>query len=72
LIESVDRIQGIAATHDLLSSTVLGVAPVDEIAPQDRGHRAGNLVAAPPAPAIRIGQRAFPVPSEQRRRWQSS
>ncbi len=65
LIESVDRIQGIAATHDLLSSTVLGVAPVDEIARKIVGIVQGNLV--PPHLHLRfvIGSAPFPVPSEQ-------
>src|SRR5207302_10450684 len=44
LMESVDRIQGIAATHDLLSNTQLGMAPVDEIARKIVGILRGNIV----------------------------
>lgn len=65
LIESVDRIQGIAATHDLLSNTHLGMAPVDDIARKIVGIVRGNLV--PPQLSIRfhIGAAPFHVPSEQ-------
>ena len=65
LIESVDRIQGIAATHDLLSSTQLGVAPVDEIARKIVGIVRGNLV--PPQLNIRfyVGAAPFHLPTEQ-------
>jgi two-component sensor histidine kinase len=65
LVESVDRIQGIAATHDLLSNTQLGMAPVDEIARKIVGIVRGNLV--PPQLHVRfdIANAPYPVPSEQ-------
>ena len=65
LEENVSRIQGIAATHDLLSGAQLGMAPVDEIARKIVGIVRGNLV--PPELHIRfhIGHAPFPVPSEQ-------
>jgi two-component system, sensor histidine kinase PdtaS len=65
LEENVSRIQGIAATHDLLSTAELGMAPVDEIARKIVGIVRGNLV--PPELHIRfhINRAPFPVPSEQ-------
>jgi two-component sensor histidine kinase len=65
LVESVDRIQGIAATHDLLSTTQLGMAPVDEIARKIVGIVRGNLV--PPQLRVRfaIANAPYPVPSER-------
>lgn len=65
LVESVDRIQGIAATHDLLSNTQLGMARIDEIARKIVGIVRGNLV--PPHLTLRfhIGSIAYDVPSEQ-------
>lgn len=65
LVESVDRIQGIAATHDLLSHAELGRAPVDEIARKIVGIVSGNLV--PPQQHIRfvVGRAPFAVPTEQ-------
>ncbi len=65
LVESVDRIQGIAATHDLLSNTQLGMAPVDDIARKIVGIVRVNLV--PPQLHVRFGiaSAPYPVPSEQ-------
>lgn len=65
LVESVDRIQGIAATHDLLSHAELGRAPIDEIARKIVGIVSGNLV--PPQQHIKfaVGQAPFAVPTEQ-------
>ena len=65
LVESVDRIQGIAATHDLLSNAQLGMAPLDEIARKIVGIVRGNLV--PPHLHIRfhIGAAPYHMPSEQ-------
>ncbi|MGH2517944.1 MAG: histidine kinase dimerization/phosphoacceptor domain -containing protein, partial [Ktedonobacterales bacterium] len=65
LLESVDRIQAIVATHDLLSNTQLGSAPIDEIARKIVGILRGNLV--PPHLHLRfhIGAAPFPVPTEQ-------
>jgi two-component sensor histidine kinase len=65
--ENVARIQGIAATHDLLSNTntQLGMAPVDEIARKIIGIVRGNLV--PPTLRMRfsIGSVPYYVSSEQ-------
>jgi two-component sensor histidine kinase len=52
LIEVVDRIQGIAATHDLLSGVQLGVARMDEIARKIVGIVRSNLV--PPEVHVRF------------------
>ncbi len=64
LVESVDRIQGIAATHDLLSNTQLGMAPLDDIARKIVGIVRGNLV--PPHLHIRfhIGAAPYHMPTE--------
>jgi len=56
--ESIDRIQGIAATHDLLSKTQLGVAAVDEIARKIVGITRSNT--APPELQIRFKISAAP------------
>lgn len=65
LVESVDRIQGIAATHDLLSNAQLGMAQLDEIARKIVGIVRGNLV--PPHLSIRfhIGSAPYRLPTEQ-------
>ncbi|HLZ22159.1 MAG TPA: GAF domain-containing protein [Ktedonobacterales bacterium] len=65
LLESVDRIQSIVATHDLLSNTQLGSAPVDEIVRKIVGILRGNLV--PPQLNLRfhIGHAPYPMPTEQ-------
>jgi two-component sensor histidine kinase len=65
LVESVDRIQGIAATHDLLSKSELGRAPIDEIARKIAGIVQGNLV--PPQLRLQFAIRAAPIqlPTEQ-------
>ena len=65
LLESVDRIQSIVATHDLLSNTQLGSAPVDEIARKIVGILRGNLV--PPHLNLRfhIGPMPYQMPTEQ-------
>ena len=52
LTEIVDRIQGIAATHDLLSTAQLGVARADEIARKIVGIVRSNLV--PPDMRVRF------------------
>lgn len=65
LLESVDRIQGIAATHDLLSNTQLGMAPVDEIARKIVGILRGNIVPPQLAVRFRIGAAPYLLPSEQ-------
>lgn len=65
LVESVDRIQSIAATHDLLSSTQLGRARADDIARKIVGISQGNLL--PPDLHVRftVGAAAIDLPSEQ-------
>ncbi|MEO7000515.1 MAG: GAF domain-containing protein, partial [Ktedonobacterales bacterium] len=63
--ETVDRIQGIAATHDLLSNTELGMARIDEIARKIADIVRSNM--APPHLRLnfRIGQAPYLVPTEQ-------
>jgi two-component sensor histidine kinase len=65
LAESIGRIQGIAATHDLLSREQLGMAAVDDIARKIVGIVQGNLVP----PQLRLEMQVEPcrarVPSEQ-------
>lgn len=65
LAESVGRIQGIAATHDLLSREQLGIAAVDDIARKIVGIVQGNLLP----PDLRVEMHIEPcrahVPSEQ-------
>jgi two-component system, sensor histidine kinase PdtaS len=65
LAESVGRIQGIAATHDLLSSDQLGMASVDDIARKIVGIVQANLV--PPQLHLTMSVDPCPahVPSEQ-------
>lgn len=65
LAETVNRIQGIAATHDLLSTGEVGMAPVDEIARKIVGVVSGNFI--PPDLHVRfsIGAAPYLLPSEQ-------
>jgi two-component sensor histidine kinase len=65
LAESVNRIQGIAATHDLLSREDVGMATVEEIARKIAGIASANL--APPAFRLRLHVSAdnIWVPSRQ-------
>ncbi|HEX6122851.1 MAG TPA: GAF domain-containing protein, partial [Ktedonobacterales bacterium] len=65
LVEIVERIQGIAATHDLLSTAKLGMARMDEIARKIAGIVRGNLV--PPQLRVRfqIGVVPYYLPSDQ-------
>jgi two-component system, sensor histidine kinase PdtaS len=65
LLESVERIQGIAATHDLLSTNQLGVAGIDEIARKIAIIVQSNLV--PPQMSIRfkIGAVPYYLPTEE-------
>ena len=65
LLESVERIQGIAATHDLLSSTQLGVAPVDQIARKIVGVVRGNLVPPHLRVHFAVGNAPYHMPTEQ-------
>jgi len=63
--ESVDSIQGIAAAHDLLSGSLLGMAPLDELARKICGIVGSNLV--PPQMHIRfsVNPAPFNVASEE-------
>jgi two-component sensor histidine kinase len=65
LAESVNRIQGIAATHDLLSREDVGMATVEEIARKIAGIASANL--APPEFHLRLQVSAdgIWVPSRQ-------
>lgn len=65
LAESVNRIQGIAATHDLLSREDVGMATVEEIARKIAGIVSANL--APPDFRLRLDVSAdnIRVPSRQ-------
>ena len=65
LSESIDNIQGIAAAHDLLSGSQLGVAPLDELARKICGIVGSNLV--PPELHIRfhVNPAPFYVASEE-------
>jgi two-component system, sensor histidine kinase PdtaS len=65
LLGSVERIQGIAATHDLLSSTQLGVAPVDQIARKIVGVVRGNLVPPQLRVHFAVGNAPYHMPTEQ-------
>jgi two-component sensor histidine kinase len=65
LTETVDRIQGIAATHDLLSTNQLGVAPIDEIARKIVGIVRGNLVPQDLSLRFAVGPAPMRLQSEQ-------
>jgi two-component sensor histidine kinase/putative methionine-R-sulfoxide reductase with GAF domain len=65
MIESVDRIQGIAATHDLLSTAQLGVARIDEIARKIVGIVRSNLVPPDTHVRFQIGVLPYYLPSDQ-------
>jgi two-component system, sensor histidine kinase PdtaS len=65
LAESVGRIQGIAATHDLLSREHLGMASVDDIARKIVGIVQGNLVPPQLRLQMHVEPRRIHVPSEQ-------
>ncbi len=65
LAETVRRIQGIVATHDLLSTGEVGMAPIDEIARKIVGVVSGNFI--PPDLHVRfhVGDTPYLLPSEQ-------
>lgn len=63
--EIEERIQGIAATHDLLSTNQLGVAPVEDIARKIVGIVRGNLVPADLSLRFAIGPAPMRLQSEQ-------
>jgi two-component sensor histidine kinase len=65
LVEIVERIQGIAATHDLLSTAKLGVARIDEIARKIAGIVRGNLVPPQLRVHFQIGVVPYYLPSDQ-------
>lgn len=65
LAETVRRIQGIAATHDLLSTGEVGMAPVDEIARKIVGVVNGNFIPLDLHVRFHIGAAPYLLPSEQ-------
>ena len=65
LAETVRRIQGIAATHDLLSTGEVGMAPVDEIARKIVGVVSGNFIPLNLHVRFHVGSAPYLLPSEQ-------
>ncbi len=65
LAETVTRIQGIAATHDLLSTGEVGMAPVDEIARKIVGVVSGNFIPLDLHVRFHVGAAPYLLPSEQ-------
>lgn len=65
LLESVERIQGIAAAHELLSTNVLGVARIDEIARKIAMIVQGNLVPPHMTIRFRVGTIPYSLPTEE-------
>ena len=63
--EIEERIQGIAATHDLLSTNQLGMAPVEDIARKIVGIVRGSLVPADLSVRFVIGPAPMRLQSEQ-------
>lgn len=63
--ESMDRIQGITAAHELLSTGRLGMAPIDEIVRKIVG--VSRINAAPPSLRLRfrIGKAPYYLPTDQ-------
>lgn len=65
LLESVERIQGIAATHDLLSTNQLSVARIDEIARKIAMIVQANLVPPHMTIRFRVGSIPYFLPTEE-------
>ncbi|HEX8732563.1 MAG TPA: GAF domain-containing protein [Ktedonobacterales bacterium] len=65
LAESVRRMQGIAATHDLLSTGEVGMAPVDEIARKIVGVLSGAYISPDMQVRFSVGPAPYLLPSEQ-------
>ncbi|MGH2505519.1 MAG: histidine kinase dimerization/phosphoacceptor domain -containing protein, partial [Ktedonobacterales bacterium] len=65
LAETVRRIQGIAATHDLLSRGEVGMASVDEIARKIVGVLDGAFVSPDMRVRFTVGAAPYLLPSEQ-------
>lgn len=65
LLESVERIQGIAAAHDLLSTSLLSVARIDEIARKIAMIVQSNLVPPTMSIRFRIGSIPYFLPTEE-------
>ncbi len=65
LTETVGRIQGIAAIHDLLTVGEVGVARIDEIARNIVGVVQSNLVPPTLRIAFEIGSAPYMLPTEQ-------
>ena len=65
LAESIRRIQGIAATHDLLSTGEVGMAPVDEIARKIVGVIKAAYISPDMRVRFTVGAAPYLLPSEQ-------
>jgi two-component sensor histidine kinase/putative methionine-R-sulfoxide reductase with GAF domain len=65
LVESVERIQGIAAVHELLSINLLNVARIDEIARKIAMIVQANLVPPDMTIRFRIGKVPYHLPTEE-------
>jgi len=65
LAETVRRIQGIAATHDLLSTGEVSMAPVDEITRKIVGVVQGNFIPLELQVRFHVGAAPYLLPSEQ-------
>ncbi len=65
LAESVNRIQGIAATHDLLSREDVGMATVEEIARKIAGIASANLAPPEFRLHLQVAAESIRVPSRQ-------
>lgn len=65
LLESVERIQGLAATHDLLSTNQFSVARVDEIARKIAMIVQSNLVPPHMTIRFRVGLIPYFLPTEE-------
>lgn len=65
LLESVERIQGIAAAHDLLSKNSLSVAQIDEVARKIAMIVQSNLVSPEMSIRFRVGAIPWFLPTEE-------
>jgi two-component sensor histidine kinase len=65
LVEAVQRMQSIAATHDLLSTGEVGMAPVDEIARKIIGVVNGAYIPLEQHVRFHVGAAPYLLPSEQ-------
>jgi two-component sensor histidine kinase len=65
LTDSIGRVQGIAATHDLLSREQVGIAAIDDIARKIVAIVQSNLVPPQLHLEMRVGASTAQVPSQQ-------